>query len=119
MFGIGALTGSSGHLVSATNDRRSAYRRRRATVAYRWRPLFGRTLQVSHNRRGRDLTCVYTDERPNLARELRNWMSTAAEKSAIGAARFQATPSAMFEAAASEARPHGAVANERPLQRCA
>ena len=37
-------------------------------------PLFGRTLQVSHNRRGKDLTCIYTDERPDLARELPNWM---------------------------------------------
>jgi hypothetical protein len=37
-------------------------------------PLFGRTLQVSRNRRGKDLTCIYTDERPDLARELPNWM---------------------------------------------
>jgi hypothetical protein len=31
-------------------------------------------LQVSRNRRGEDLTCIYTDERPDLARELPNWM---------------------------------------------
>jgi hypothetical protein len=31
-------------------------------------------LQVSRNRRGQDLTCIYTDERPDLARELPNWM---------------------------------------------
>jgi hypothetical protein len=31
-------------------------------------------LQVSPNRRGKDLTCIYTDERPDLARELPNWM---------------------------------------------
>jgi hypothetical protein len=31
-------------------------------------------LQVSRNRRAKDLTCIYTDERPDLARELPNWM---------------------------------------------
>jgi hypothetical protein len=36
--------------------------------------LFGRALQVSRNRRGKDLTCIYTEERPDLARELPNWM---------------------------------------------
>ena len=51
---------------AGANDRHSAYRFRRARVAYRWHPLFGRTLQVSHNRRGKDLTCIYTDERPDL-----------------------------------------------------
>jgi hypothetical protein len=29
---------------------------------------------VSRNRRGKELTCIYTDERPDLARELPNWM---------------------------------------------
>ena len=29
---------------------------------------------MSYNRRGKDLTCIYTDERPDLARELPNWM---------------------------------------------
>jgi hypothetical protein len=56
------------------NKRYSAYSFRRATIAYPWHPLFGRTLQVSRNRRGKDLTCIYTDERPDLARELPNWM---------------------------------------------
>ena len=37
-------------------------------------PLFGRTLRVSPFRRGKDLTCIYTDERPDLCRELPNWM---------------------------------------------
>ena len=59
---------------SDPNKRHSAYSFRRATIAYRWHPLFGRTLQVSRNRRGKDLTCIYTDERPDLARELPNWM---------------------------------------------
>ncbi|HZZ22538.1 MAG TPA: hypothetical protein VFE60_08185 [Roseiarcus sp.] len=31
-------------------------------------------MQVSRNRRGKDLTCIYTDERRDLARELPNWM---------------------------------------------
>ena len=59
---------------NAANKRHSAYSFRRATIAYPWHPLFGQTLQVSHNRRGKDLTCIYTDERPDLARELPNWM---------------------------------------------
>jgi hypothetical protein len=58
----------------AANKRYSAYIFRRATIAYRWHLLFGRTLQVSYNWRGKDLTCIYTDERPDLARELPNWM---------------------------------------------
>jgi hypothetical protein len=29
---------------------------------------------VSPFRRGKDLTCIYTDERPDLCRELPNWM---------------------------------------------
>jgi hypothetical protein len=60
--------------VGAANDRHSAYSFRRATIAYRWHPLFGRILQVSRNRRGKELTCIYTEERPDLARELPNWM---------------------------------------------
>ena len=60
--------------VAAANDRHSAYSFRHARVAYRWHPLFDRTLRVSRNRRGKDLTCIYTDERPDLARELPNWM---------------------------------------------
>ena len=59
---------------SAPKDRHSAYSIRRARIAYRWHALFGRTLQVSYNRRGKDLTCIYTDERPGLTRELPNWM---------------------------------------------
>jgi hypothetical protein len=45
-----------------------------ATITYRWHPLFGRTLQVSPHRRGKELKCIYTDERPGLSRELPNWM---------------------------------------------
>ncbi|WP_247452961.1 recombinase family protein [Bradyrhizobium sp. CW11] len=37
-------------------------------------PLFRRTLQVSPVRRGMDLICIYTDERPDLCRELPNRM---------------------------------------------
>ena len=59
---------------NARNEQHSAYSFRRATIAYRWHPLFGRTLQVSRNRRGKELTCIYTEERPDLARELPNWM---------------------------------------------
>ena len=47
-------------------------------IAYRWHPLFGRELQVSPFRRGKELTCIYTNERPDLCRELPNWMSTSA-----------------------------------------
>jgi len=61
-------------VVVAANYRHSAYRFRFATIAYRWHPLFGRTLQVSPFRRGKDLMCIYTDERPGLTRELPNWM---------------------------------------------
>lgn len=45
-----------------------------ARVAYPWHPLFGRTLQVAPHRRGKELKCIYTDERPDLSRELPNWM---------------------------------------------
>jgi hypothetical protein len=60
--------------VRAANHRHSAYDFRFATIAYRWHPLFGRTLQVSAFRRGKELTCIYTNERPDLSRELPNWM---------------------------------------------
>ena len=59
---------------SAHNKRHSTYSFRFAAIAYPWHPLFGRTLQVSPFRRGKDLTCIYTDERPDLCRELPNWM---------------------------------------------
>jgi hypothetical protein len=59
---------------SVPKHRHSAYSFRSAIVAYRWHPLFGRTLQVSPFRRGKELTCIYTDERPDLCRELPNWM---------------------------------------------
>ena len=36
--------------------------------------LFRRTLQVSPFRRGKALSCIYTHERPDLCRELPNWM---------------------------------------------
>jgi hypothetical protein len=60
--------------AAAHNKRHSTYSFRFAAIAYRWHPLFGRTLQVSPFRRGKDLTCIYTDERPDLSRELPNWM---------------------------------------------
>ena len=65
---------STSFAAAAANDRHSAYRFRLATIAYRWHPLFGRTLQVSPFRRGKELTCIYVDERPDLCRELPNWM---------------------------------------------
>ena len=46
----------------------SAYSLRRSTIAYRWDPLSGQTLQVSPHRHGKDLTCIYTAERPELCR---------------------------------------------------
>ena len=59
---------------AGASQRHSAYSFRFATIAYRWHPLFGRTLQVSPFRRGKALTCIYTHERPDLCRELPNWM---------------------------------------------
>jgi len=56
------------------NKRHSAYSFRTARIAYPWHPLFGQTLQVSPHRRGKDLQCIYTDERPDLSRELPTWM---------------------------------------------
>jgi hypothetical protein len=64
----------SSFAAGADSYRHSAYGFRFATVAYRWHPLFGRTLQVSPFRRGKALTCIYTLERPDLCRELPNWM---------------------------------------------
>ena len=65
---------SSSFAAGAGKHRHSAYGLRFATVAYRWHPLFGRTLQVSPFRRGKALKCIYTHERPDLCRELPNWM---------------------------------------------
>ena len=60
--------------AGAANTRHSAYSLRSATIAYPWHPLFGRTLQVASFRRGKDLKCIYTDERRGLSREVPNWM---------------------------------------------
>jgi hypothetical protein len=65
---------SSPSADAGANNRHSAYSLRSATIAYRWHPLAGRTLQVAPFRRGKNLTCIYTDERPDLSRELPNWM---------------------------------------------
>jgi len=62
---------------AGANDRHSAYSLRFATIAYPWHPLMGRTFQVSPHRRGKDRKCIYTDERPDLCRELPNWMFDA------------------------------------------
>jgi hypothetical protein len=59
---------------AAANKRHSAYSFRTARIAYPWHPLFGQTLQVSSHRRGKDLQCIYTNERPDLSRELPTWM---------------------------------------------
>ncbi len=56
------------------NARHSAYSLRFARISYPWHPLFGRSLQISPFRRGKDLKCIYTEERPDLCRELPNWM---------------------------------------------
>ncbi len=47
------------------------------STAYPWHLLTGRTFQVFPYRRGKGLRCVYTDERPDLCRELPNWMFDA------------------------------------------
>jgi hypothetical protein len=60
--------------ANAASERHSAYGFRFSRIAYRWHPLFGRTFRVSPFRRGKELTCIYTDERPDLCRELPNWM---------------------------------------------
>src|SRR6266851_1810310 len=67
-----AICSCSGVVVA--NSRHSTYGFRSATITYPWHPLYGRTLQVSPFRRGKDLTCIYTHERPDLSRELPNWM---------------------------------------------
>ena len=59
---------------AVANKRHSAYSFRIARIAYPWHPLFGQALQVSSHRRGKDLQCIYTDERPDLSRELPIWM---------------------------------------------
>ncbi|MGH0348277.1 IS66 family insertion sequence element accessory protein TnpB [Sinorhizobium meliloti] len=59
---------------AAANYQHSAYGFRFATIAYPWHPLFGRKVQVSPYRRGKSLMSIYTDERPDLSRELPNWM---------------------------------------------
>ena len=64
-------------VASGPNKRHSAYSFRTARIAYPWHPLFGQTLQVSPHRRGKDLQCIYTDERPDLSRELPTWMFDA------------------------------------------
>ncbi len=60
--------------AAAPNKRHSAYSLRSATIAYPWHPLFGRTLQVAPFRRGKDLKCIYTEERRGFSREVPNWM---------------------------------------------
>ena len=60
--------------AGAANTRHSAYSLRSATIAYPWHPLFGRTLQVAPFRRGKDLKCIYTEERRGFSREVPNWM---------------------------------------------
>jgi len=61
-------------VAKAANTRHSAYSRRSATIAYPWHPLFGRTLQVAPFRCGKDLKCIYTEERRGFSREVPNWM---------------------------------------------
>jgi hypothetical protein len=67
----------SSSVAAGATDRHSAYSLRLATIAYPWHPLTRRTFQVSPFRRGKDLKCIYTDERPDLCRELPSWMFDA------------------------------------------
>jgi hypothetical protein len=57
-------------------------------------------LQVSRNRRGKDLTCIYTDERPDLARELPNWMFDESYCAGMSLGPPQASIEALNELAA-------------------
>jgi hypothetical protein len=54
-------------------------------------------LQVSRNRRGKDLTCIYTDERPDLARELPNWMFDGSYCASMDLGRPQVSIEALNE----------------------
>ena len=65
---------SSCSAVARANTRHSAYSLRSAKIAYPWHPLFGRTLQVAPFRRGKELKCIYTEERRGFSREVPNWM---------------------------------------------
>lgn len=69
----------SSSVVGAASTRHSTYSLRHSTIAYRWHPLSGQTLQISPHRRGKELTCIYTTERPGLSRELPNWMFDQAD----------------------------------------
>ena len=62
-------SGGAGH-----TNQHSAYDRRFARVAYPYHPFFGQVLRASPNRRGLDLRCVYTEDKPGQSRELPSWM---------------------------------------------
>jgi hypothetical protein len=76
---------SSSSAGAAAITRNSAYGLRFAMVAYRWNPLFGRRLQVSPFRHGKELMCIYIDgvsvEQPTPAL---SWMRSS-KQSMIGA----------------------------------
>jgi len=93
-----AISSSSGDV--AANKRHSAYSLRYATIAYPWHPLFRRTLQVSPFRRGKDLKCIYTDERPDLCRELPNWMFDEAYCASMALGQPEISIKALSELAA-------------------
>ena len=108
---------------AVTNKRHSAYSFRTARIAYPWHPLFGQTLQVSSHRRGKDLQCIYTDERPDLSRELPIWMfdesycasMTLGEPqiSIEGLLKFAAALEAFGETQTHDARSHPSIRKEK------
>ena len=43
-------------------------------IVYPWHPFFGMTVQISHNRRGKNLKTIHTDIKPGYSREAPPWM---------------------------------------------
>lgn len=104
----------------AANKRHKAYGFRSATIAYPWHPLFGQTVQVSRYRRGKALSFVYTQQRPDLSRELPDWMLDRAYCAGMSLGSPQVSVEGLAELAAVLAswttnRRHGA--RSRPLQK--
>jgi hypothetical protein len=102
--------------ASVANDRHSAYGFRLARIAYRWHPLFGRVVQVSPHRRGKDLIGIYTGERPDLSRELPSWMldESYCARMAIGTPTISVTGlNELVEVLASLRKTQGLAARSR------
>src|SRR6516164_1577937 len=105
----------SSSAAGAAASRHSAYGLRFARIAYPWHPLFGRTLRVAPHRRGKDLKCIYTDERPDLSRELPNWMFDEGYCASMSLGPPQISIEGLSELAAVLA---SFGANRKPAARC-